>query len=284
MTIQRLALLPPILLLLQLHVVPTKSHASNDKWHTYRDPAGDFQLMFPTELTPSKTPNTALVLSHSVAFKHLDPCDMSDAQPELDRLVDFRMTIEIEHKGFATAIAKREPEQVVAEYIQDGRVKTEGLLEPVRIAQMQGYQKSDLWNGCGDQTYYFPLAPDHVIVLTRRLVAEFNPNNPQADSMMALPGLITPSKAQKMFEHILSTFARPGGGSTRRYRLTKVALDDSLNVRAGAGTKSPIVGAIPADGSGVIITGPAVQFGRSQWVPIIYKRISGWVNQGYLRP
>ncbi len=282
MTIPRLTVLP-ILMLMQL-VFSASTSSAGDKWQTYRDPAADFQLMFPAELTPSKTPDTGLLLSHSVPFKHLDPCDMSDGQTMLDELIDFQIGVEVERAGFAAAIIAREPAHVIAEHILDGRVKTEGLLDPVKVAQMQGFQKTDLWGGCGELTYYFPLAPDRVVIFTRRLVAEFNPNNPQADSLMALPGVILPPAAQVMFERILSTFARPGGGSSQRYRLIKVAADDSLNVRAGAGIESPVVGAIPAKGSGIVITGSVVELGRSRWVPVIYKRTSGWVNRGYLAP
>jgi hypothetical protein len=66
------------------------------------------------------------------------------------------------------------------------------------------------------------------------------------------------------------------------YRVVNVASNDVLNVRSAAGADNRIVGTIPANGTGIRITGASVQAGGGVWVPIQYQEISGWVNSKYL--
>ncbi len=66
------------------------------------------------------------------------------------------------------------------------------------------------------------------------------------------------------------------------YAVFNVSGKDALNVRSKPNPKAEIVGAIPADGKGIKVTGAGVKVGRVRWVPIKYKEIAGWVNQNYL--
>lgn len=67
------------------------------------------------------------------------------------------------------------------------------------------------------------------------------------------------------------------------YAVFNVRADDILNVRSKPGRRAGIVGAIPHDASGVKVTGAGVKSGRERWAPITYGKITGWVNQNYLR-
>ncbi len=82
---------------------------------------------------------------------------------------------------------------------------------------------------------------------------------------------------------------RKSPATTRRlktgasYAVFNVRDDDVLNVRSKPNREAGIVGAIPHDASGIKVTGAGVKSGRESWVPISYRKITGWVNQNYLR-
>jgi N-acetylmuramoyl-L-alanine amidase len=62
------------------------------------------------------------------------------------------------------------------------------------------------------------------------------------------------------------------------YRVTDVAADDVLNIRAGPNANLAIVGSIPANGRDVRILGVC----KGQWCQIDYQGATGWVNGHYL--
>ncbi|VAW59385.1 hypothetical protein MNBD_GAMMA08-986 [hydrothermal vent metagenome] len=66
------------------------------------------------------------------------------------------------------------------------------------------------------------------------------------------------------------------------YRVVDVHSNDSLNVRSNAAYKSDVVGALKYDAENIILTGEKIQKGKSLWVEIKYKDITGWVNSRYL--
>lgn len=70
----------------------------------------------------------------------------------------------------------------------------------------------------------------------------------------------------------LSTPANPA------FKVAGVGEDDVLNIRNGPSSEHPPVGAIPADGQGVRMAGSC----QSEWCPIVYRGVSGWVNRIYL--
>ncbi|MGE0131194.1 MAG: SH3 domain-containing protein [Blastocatellales bacterium] len=67
------------------------------------------------------------------------------------------------------------------------------------------------------------------------------------------------------------------------YAVFNVRGDDVLNVRSKSGREAGIIGAIPHDAKGIKVTGASVRRGRERWAPISYQRMTGWVNQNYLR-
>jgi uncharacterized protein YraI len=71
-------------------------------------------------------------------------------------------------------------------------------------------------------------------------------------------------------------------GTDASYAVFNISAADALNVRAGPNPSAEIVGTIPPGARGIKVTGAGVKIGRSRWVPIKYKGISGWVNQYYL--
>jgi len=66
------------------------------------------------------------------------------------------------------------------------------------------------------------------------------------------------------------------------YRVTRVAADDVLNIRAEPDADSAIVGQIPHNGQYVTLSGASQAIGRSTWVQIDWQGLQGWVNDAYL--
>ncbi len=68
------------------------------------------------------------------------------------------------------------------------------------------------------------------------------------------------------------------------YRVTKVAANDVLNIRAEPNSSSAIVARIPFNGVGISLSGASRRTGRSTWVKIRWQNNRGWVNRAYLAP
>lgn len=62
------------------------------------------------------------------------------------------------------------------------------------------------------------------------------------------------------------------------FKVAGVEEDDVLNIRKGPSAEHAPVGAIPAYGQGVKIAGSC----QSEWCPIVYRGVSGWVNRTFL--
>ena len=73
---------------------------------------------------------------------------------------------------------------------------------------------------------------------------------------------------------------RPSPG--RRYMVRGVDKTDVLNVRAAPGSQSPVVGRIPPDTKGVLVTGARRSVGPGVWREIRYRDVQGWVNERFL--
>ncbi len=63
------------------------------------------------------------------------------------------------------------------------------------------------------------------------------------------------------------------------WRVTGVAADDALNVRAGPGTAHEVIGALPPDTTGV-----EVDLTQGGWARIVWFENNGWVSTRYLAP
>lgn len=62
------------------------------------------------------------------------------------------------------------------------------------------------------------------------------------------------------------------------WRVRGVASWDRLNVRRAPGARSPLVGSIPHNGSGVLCVGPC----HGNWCRVSWRGITGWTNMRYL--
>ncbi|MEE9351605.1 MAG: SH3 domain-containing protein [Thiotrichaceae bacterium] len=72
------------------------------------------------------------------------------------------------------------------------------------------------------------------------------------------------------------------GAKTTLFNVSHVKKNDNLNVRAGAGVGNEIVTTIPFDGKGIELLGDETTLGKTRWVLIKWKGLTGWVSKYYL--
>ncbi len=83
---------------------------------------------------------------------------------------------------------------------------------------------------------------------------------------------------------VLLFFVMPLSSYAASYQITKVEKWDSLNIREGAFGKSKVIGKIPYNGKGIVLTNKRKKNGRTVWVQVKWKGIRGWVSKRYLIP
>ncbi len=66
------------------------------------------------------------------------------------------------------------------------------------------------------------------------------------------------------------------------YRVRGVASNDVLYIRPSPGNTKVVVGKIPPNGTGIIVTGGGKKAGKSVWYPVNYNGIKGWVSGNYI--
>lgn len=85
------------------------------------------------------------------------------------------------------------------------------------------------------------------------------------------------------FGHPASTEAQPP--APREWlRVTSVAPDDALNLRAGPNPNSPILAQIPPRADNLRATGATARYRSRLWLQIDYAGKIGWVNSAYVAP
>jgi len=76
----------------------------------------------------------------------------------------------------------------------------------------------------------------------------------------------------------LSTISKAG----QLFKVSKVPIDDVLNLRELPNANARILVSIPHDGQGIEATGRAHRTGRNTWFEVKFNKIIGWVNVYYL--
>ncbi|HEX6269521.1 MAG TPA: NBR1-Ig-like domain-containing protein [Anaerolineales bacterium] len=106
-------------------------------------------------------------------------------------------------------------------------------------------------------------------------IAESDENNNSRSEMVPVPTPPLPC--------VTPTFTPGPVTLTGPYAVVRVALNDVLNIRSGAGGSQPVVGSFTPDAINVMRTGPAQTADGNEWVEV--QRPDGgigWVNSSYL--
>lgn len=70
----------------------------------------------------------------------------------------------------------------------------------------------------------------------------------------------------------------PAPSLTNTYKVSRVTSGDVLNVRTGPDAEAYIVGSIPSNARGLVLSGIC----QTQWCPVSYHKLSGWVSHQFL--
>jgi hypothetical protein len=164
-------------------IVPNNPVTNSDT-KTYSNT--DISFEYPALLSLKEDGNK-VTLSHSVPYKHPDPCDFKGDAPELDKLTDFSTTFTVVAKNLKDTQA----DNFVWQY------------ESVKVGSLDGYKGESGIEGCGLHTYIFPISQYKTLVVKRPYVTEFNPIIADYQKYLNLPNVILPAQADEYFSKIL---------------------------------------------------------------------------------
>lgn len=153
-----------------------------------------FEVVIPDPIVGLKS-DAGIVLRHAVPYRHTDPCNRREVTT-LSELTDFYVRLEVLPLGFEDARLTVGP---------FGPEDTGAVFGP-----LTGGGISYGAEGCGQDVYLFPLSPQKTLWVVRKWVAEFSPIIVDYEKHLALPGIIPPEEADRLFEEILSSFRLTG--------------------------------------------------------------------------
>ncbi|WP_020394570.1 SH3 domain-containing protein [Thiolinea disciformis] len=81
---------------------------------------------------------------------------------------------------------------------------------------------------------------------------------------------------------VLSLWLHPSVSAAVTYQVTQIKAGDILNMRAEPNTSASVKVRIPADASGIELTGATKKVASQTWVEARWQGKTGWVNRRYL--
>ncbi len=176
---------------LPVQKTPVSSQTNTSGWKKYSDTSLSFEY---SALISAKQDGGTITLSHSVAYKHPNPCDFKGDAPPLDRLGDFGVSLKVVNQN-------------LKDFVQSSAYPGWDYVSknPFTFGSFSGYKVSSGVEGCGEDIYYLTISSTQTLVIHRGYVAEFNSINGDYQTYLNLPGIISPSKGEEYFNHILST-------------------------------------------------------------------------------
>lgn len=175
---------------------------SSSDWKTYTNIQYGFEFVYPNVLTLKNITN-GFSLSHSVPFKHTNPCDLKNGA-SIDAINDFGLTGTVADGKIEEAI--RSANYYGVTFDSNGRpvIDINSGVKEFNIGKASGYLYSMGVEGCGVDVYYLSLKNDSTLILRNSWVGEFS--NSSKGEYDNIAGIILPEKRIEYFNKILSTF------------------------------------------------------------------------------
>lgn len=177
-------------------------------WQRYSDEEAAFSVAYPGDTLAFSRQSTAIVLQHSIAYLHPNPCDFKGDGEPLGELVDFRATFDVLEKALPDAITETEgSDYIVSTYYRDGELRPsgDGAVDRAAFGALRGYQVVSGVEGCGRTAYYFRTPTGRTLVVTRQAVPEFTSGNANTDDILSLPGVLHPDDGNALFDRIMGS-------------------------------------------------------------------------------
>jgi len=148
-----------------------------------------------------------ILLTHSINYQHPDPCDFKGDAPQLDKLTDFNVSLVVSNKNLKDTIDANESSDMIKNSFKGDTVElSPGVIDSFNAGSLTGYRITAGIEGCGMYTYYFSIAQDKTLAVTRSFISEFLPINADSKKYLSLPGIITPAQEEEFFNKILASF------------------------------------------------------------------------------
>ncbi len=199
-------------------------------WQTYSSAQYGFEIKYPKEVVV-KEDSSGVSLSHGIAYKHSDVCDMRDGGTMLNEVTDFNAKFRVFSKDVESTVKATysSPKDI----IENGQFKlSPGFVDPYSSGKLIGHKFSIGAEGCGLNTYYFPLGSSSTLVVTQTYTPERTPLISDYKKYLALPGILSPEEEKTMFDQILSTFTivkEFSGGTDEEGMEVKIYLAKSIS-------------------------------------------------------
>ena len=176
----------------------------NSNLRNYKSEKYGFAIKYPKNLTLSEE-NNGIILTHSIVYRHSDPCNFKGDSLILEELTDFHVSFEVFQKNLLETVIENESSAFAQENLIGNNLKiSPGFIDEYRAGDLTGYQITRGVEGCGEYTYYFPLDSSQTLLIRRAFIAEFSPIIADSQKYLALPGIISPTMEKTMLDQIFS--------------------------------------------------------------------------------
>ena len=191
----------------EIEPLETATKDENANWNVYRNESQRYELRYPKGTITVSEVSSRIVMTHAITLEHPDPCDFKGDAPPLKTLTDFEVSIEVVSLNLRETVIANESDFLVSRFLVDDKLSiAPGFIDEVSIGSLTGYRITSGVEGCGEYTYYFPLAPRNVLIVKRSFITELQPIIANYQEYLKLPGVISPDEEEKLFNGILSTF------------------------------------------------------------------------------
>jgi len=174
-------------------------------WKTYR--GASFEFQYPPILSLVQQGETVF-LTHSVAYRHPNPCDLrGDGQP-LDKITDFNISLEVVDANLKDTVKANEGDFLTENYFQGATLLTSpGFIDELGLGSLRGgYRVTSGAEGCGRFNYYFPLSANKTLFVHRSFIPEFKSINRDYQKYLSVSGTIAPNQEEDFFRNIFYSF------------------------------------------------------------------------------
>jgi hypothetical protein len=178
--------------------------AGEDPNKQYANSETGISFTYPENLTASTTDGIA-ILHHDIPYKNAGACDMMGDEKTYDRLTDFEMKIQIISRNLTETVKTLSPYIPQENFVNGELVASPGFIDPYAIGHFSGFAIYEGAEGCGQTTYYFPLAGNTTLVITNASIQALSGAiiQEKVNEVLAVPGVISREKNKEIFESIV---------------------------------------------------------------------------------